>query len=315
MSLKQQVRDLAVTVLPTTAVDALKSARKIWRRRQWEKNVRDDPDARFTRADLIAHMRDLGVEPGRDLMLHSSMRKVGFIDGGAAEFIEALREVIGPAATLLMPTYPMKVPLLEYMSDPTPFDMVEDRSYMGRITDTFRKLPGAKRSGHPTHSVAALGPGAEDYTGTHHLSQTPCGPGSPFARLSAQGGQILCVGIGIGKVSSHHTIEDQVEPFPIQVYHPDGLFTKTVRFPDGREVPVQTKIHSDEWTLLRVDNDEQAYNEVYRAMTGAGIIQEGHIGRADAHLFRADDLDRVHADRLRREGTTIYRLSAVRGKR
>lgn len=314
MSVKQQVRDLAITVLPRSAIEALKSARKVWRRRQWEKNVRDAPEARFAQADLVAHLRELGVERGRDLILHSSMREVGFIEGGAETFIAVLREVLGPDATLLMPAYPMKVPPLEHLQDPTPFDLVEDPSSMGRITETFRKLPGAVRSAHPTHSVAAQGPAADLYTQTHHKSITPCGPGSPFRILSERGGQILCVGSGVGKVTSHHTIEDLVADFPLQVYHPD-TFTKPVRFPDGRIERVQARIHSDAWTLLRVDNDEQAYSEVYAAMKAAGILKEGRVGQASGHLFRADDLDRVHTARLRREGTTIYRLAAVRGKK
>ena len=311
MSVTQSLRNIAIAVLPAPAIEQIKGIRKRYRRRQWEKKVRNDPQARITGAELVAQLRDLGVERGRDLILHSSMRKVGFIEGGAEVFIAALQEAIGPQATLLMPAYPLKVPPVEHMRDPAPFDLSADRSYMGRITDTFRQLPGALRSAHPTHSVAALGPDAAAYTATHHHSLSPCGPGSPFRRLSEQGGQILAVGIGIGKITSHHTIEDLVEDFPIAVYLPE-LFTKTVIFPDGHREEVQAKVHTDRWTLVRVDNDEQAYREVYAAMMADGIVQEGPVGQASAHLFRADALDAVHRKRLAVDGTTIYRKSAVK---
>jgi aminoglycoside N3'-acetyltransferase len=114
----------------------------------------------------------------------------------------------------------------------------------------------------------------------------------------------------VGKVTSHHVIEDKVDDFPIEVYFPERL-TKRVIFPDGREEEIEAKAHDERWTLYRVDNDEEAYNEVYAAMSTANIIKEGPVGKAEAHLFRADDLDRVLGTRLEREGTTIYRLSEV----
>jgi aminoglycoside 3-N-acetyltransferase len=314
MSLRQTVRNLLIAVLPTVAIEQIKQARKVMRRKQWERTVQNDPDAHIDQARLERFLIDLGVEPGRDLILHSSLRKVGHVEGGAPTLIAALQNVLGPDATLLMPTYPLAKGAVEHMQDPTPFDVARDPSTMGRITNTLMAQPGALRSAHPTHSVTALGPDAVAYTADHHKTPTPCGPGSPFWRLSEKGGQILCIGIGIGKVTSHHVIEDKVEAFPIEVYFP-GRLTKRVIFPDGHEETVEARAHDERWTLFRVDNDEETYGEVYRAMTAAGIVKEGMVGRAPSHLFRADDLDRVLGERLQREGTTIYRLSEVRKER
>ena len=310
MSLRQTVRNLLIAVLPTSAIERIKDARKTVRRKQWERTVANDPDARLGQVELEAYLRDLGVERGRDLILHSSMRKIGMVEGGADTLIAAVQAVIGPDATLLMPTYPLTKGAVEHMQDPTPFDVRTDKSTMGRITNTLMAMPGALRSAHPTHSVTALGPDAEAYTARHHETPTPCGPGSPFWRLSEQGGQILCIGIGIGKVTSHHVIEDKVPDFPIEVYFPERL-TKRVIFADGHEEEVEAKAHDERWTLYRVDNDEAAYHEVHEAMKAGGIVREGPVGRATAHLFRADELDRVLGERLEREGTTIYRLSEV----
>ena len=65
----------------------------------------------------------------------------------------------------------------------------------------------------------------------------------------------------------------------------------------------------------RLDNDEEAYAEVHAAMKAGNIVREGLVGRAEAHLLRADDLDRVLESRLHAEGTTIYRLSEVQKER
>lgn len=314
MRLRQTVRNALIAVLPASAISKIKETRKTVRRWQWERTVRNDPDARIGQVELEAFLRDLGVEEGRDLILHSSMRKIGVVDGGSETLIAAIQAVIGPNATLLMPCYPLKKGAVEHMQDPTPFHVANDTSTMGRITETLRQMPGALRSAHPTHSVAALGPDAHEYTAHHHKSPTPCGPGSPFWRLSEKGGQILCIGIGIGKVTSHHVVEDKLAEFPIQVYYP-GPLEKTVVFPDGHTETVAARAHDERWTLYRVDNDAEAYQEVYRAMKAANIVREGPVGRAEGHLFRADALDRVLLDRLQREGTTIYRLSEVMRER
>lgn len=310
MSLRQTVRNLLIAVLPTAAIERIKDVRKTVRRKQWERTVANDSDAQIGQEALEGYLRELGVERGRDLILHCSLRKIGMVDGGAPTLIAALRSVLGPDATLLMPTYPLTKGAVEHMQDPTPFDVRTDKSTMGRITNTLMAMPGAVRSAHPTHSVTALGPDANAYTQDHHTSPTPCGPGSAFWHLSEKGGQILCIGIGIGKVTSHHVIEDKVDHFPIEVYFPERL-TKRVIFADGHEEEVEARAHDERWTLFRVDNDEAAYNEVHAAMKAGGIVTEGPVGRATAHLFRADHLDRVLGERLEREGTTIYRLSEV----
>ena len=50
-------------------------------------------------ADLLA----LGVRPGGVLLVHSSLRALGFIPGGAEAVIQGLLEALGPQGTLLMP--------------------------------------------------------------------------------------------------------------------------------------------------------------------------------------------------------------------
>src|SRR5688572_29874130 len=108
MSLRQSARNLAIALLPAPAIEKIKELRKVYRRKRWETAVKADPEARFTQADLVAQLRELGVERGRDLILHAAMSKTGFVEGGADTFIAALREVLGPDATLLMPAYPLK---------------------------------------------------------------------------------------------------------------------------------------------------------------------------------------------------------------
>ncbi len=290
--------------LPPPALRLAKRVRRRLRPMRWERTVARDESAHFDREALARDLRALGVRPGRDLIVHSAMSRLGFLEGGAEAFIGAVRDVVGPEATILMPCYPMKRNMLQTMEEDTPFHVAEDESTMGKITRVFRVMPGTMRSAHPTHSVAASGPRAREYTERHHLSLSPCGPGSPFLLLAQHGGDVLCVGTGVGKVTNHHNIEDLVDDFPMDVYLP-GPYTKAVVFPDGREEVVEVKVHDPQLAPLRVDNHGPKEQEVLERMRRLGIVEEGLVGRATTHRFGAAQLDEMHREGLR-QGLTIY---------
>ncbi|MFT5376785.1 MAG: aminoglycoside 3-N-acetyltransferase, partial [Candidatus Latescibacterota bacterium] len=58
-----------------------------------------------TRASLLADLRTLGVEVGSTLFVHSSLRSVGAIAGGAAAVIAALEDALGQEGLLLLPSF------------------------------------------------------------------------------------------------------------------------------------------------------------------------------------------------------------------
>ena len=54
------------------------------------------------KATLVKQFKDLGIKAGMTLLVHSSLRRVGKVDGGADTIIDALLEVLGENGTLLM---------------------------------------------------------------------------------------------------------------------------------------------------------------------------------------------------------------------
>ena len=59
----------------------------------------------WTSDDLADDLRRLGVGPGDVLIVHSSLRAIGFVVGGPQAVIDALRAAIGPTGTLTMPAH------------------------------------------------------------------------------------------------------------------------------------------------------------------------------------------------------------------
>ena len=59
----------------------------------------------WTEPELVAQLKQLGITPGGILLVHSSLRPLGKVEGGAETVVNALLEALGPEGTLLMPGF------------------------------------------------------------------------------------------------------------------------------------------------------------------------------------------------------------------
>ncbi|HEU0077639.1 MAG TPA: AAC(3) family N-acetyltransferase, partial [Longimicrobiaceae bacterium] len=109
------------------------------------------------RDEVADQLRALGVEEGGVLLVHTSFRAVRPVEGGPRGLIAALRDALGPGGTLVMPSWTG--------DDARPFDPAATAASadLGVVADTFWRLPGTARSGHP-FALAAAGPRAEEVT-------------------------------------------------------------------------------------------------------------------------------------------------------
>ena len=121
---------------------------------------------------LQADFRALGIRSGMVLLVHPSLRAMGWVCGGAVAVIMVLQEVLGATGTLVMPTHSTDLTEpSQWENPPVPEswwpvirekmpayhpDLTPTRS-MGIIPETFRKQKGALRSAHPHHSLCAYG--------------------------------------------------------------------------------------------------------------------------------------------------------------
>jgi aminoglycoside 3-N-acetyltransferase len=157
----------------------------------------------LTRNRLVNAIRMLGVGVGDTVLVHSSLSALGFVPGGATTVIAGLREAVGSCGTIVVPTHSWQwvdTGLRE-------FDVYHTPSCVGVVSESFRTLGGVTRSLHPTHSVAALGPRAEELVADHEHCAEPCGIGSPYDKLLKQGAHIVLLGVGLESNTVFHTAE------------------------------------------------------------------------------------------------------------
>jgi aminoglycoside N3'-acetyltransferase len=146
-------------------------------------------------AALIELLRDLGVNRGTTVMVHSSFSHIRrrVPDITPARLIELLQKLLGPEGTLLMPTFPFQGSQGEYADNNPRFNVQKTPSRVGILTEVFRRTPGVVRSKHPTHPVGAWGLHAGEILSTHHLGPT-FGATSPFYRLREFDGIVIGLG-------------------------------------------------------------------------------------------------------------------------
>jgi len=100
------------------------------------------------------------------------------------------------------------------------FNVKRTASQIGLLTELFRITQNVKRSIHPTHSICAVGPLADQLIKNHHLADTTFGEGTPFGKMIKYKTLIL----GIGTKSQHsvtqiHAAEDIMgSNYPIMLY-------------------------------------------------------------------------------------------------
>ena len=125
--------------------------------------------------ELVRQLRSLGVRAGDVLLTHTSFRAVRPVEGGPQGLITALRDAVGPAGTLVMPSWTGDD---EAVFDPATTPASPD---LGIVADTFWRLPGVERSNHP-FAFAAAGPLAGSIV-RDPLPLPPHIPASPVGRV------------------------------------------------------------------------------------------------------------------------------------
>ena len=152
---------------------------------------------------LLRVFKDIGICEGDLVCVHSRFSSLGYVKGGPEAFIAALLDSVGPAGTIMMPTFSMSGSMLSYVESGEVFDVRNTPSKVGLVTETFRKIPGVIRSLHPTNSVAAKGPLSLELVKEHDKSNTPYGNHTPYGRLKSMKGKILMVNTHVHSFLHH----------------------------------------------------------------------------------------------------------------
>jgi aminoglycoside 3-N-acetyltransferase len=236
-----------------------------------------------TRDTLAADLRALGLHAGMVVIAHSSLRSLGWVNGGAVAVVQALLDVITPEGTLVMPAHSGEYSDPSYWQHPPVpeawWPIIRDTMPafdprctptrgMGRIAETFRTWPGARRSSNPQDSFAAWGRRAEFITANHAL-ENGLGDQSPLARVYDLDGCVLLLGVPYGNNTSFHLGEYRA---------PGGKFSL-----QGAPIMENGQRVWKTFTTLEVDSD--CFDELGADFERAHPVKIGLVGSATTRLF------------------------------
>ncbi len=297
--------------LPKPARERLRALRKSYRSARFRTRERLRP-VRVTEAQMEAAFRDLGIGAGDDVWMQTQMSSFGTVEGGPDAVIRALRAVVGPDALVAMPAFAVGGLSIEHLRENPVFEYHATPSRMGAITERFRHLPGARRSLHPTHSIAAQGPGAEALVAGHEAAETPFGEGTPFARLVERNARQVFFGTSTRPMTMYHEFECTREPpFPYDVFLPDR-FEVTCIDADGNEIAASTLVHRPRLSIGRIDANPPLAAEVRRRLAAEGMNCVA-LGRSDILSIPLQEMIAAFEPMLT-DGVTIYDPQMLRAE-
>ncbi|WP_395403794.1 AAC(3) family N-acetyltransferase [Pseudoduganella sp. UC29_106] len=279
-------------------------------RRRNSANTQRQTRRHIGREELAADLARMGIVKGDTLFIHSSLKSLGYVDGGAATVVQALQDAVGPQGTLIIPTYymPGGTILATCKMQDYVFDVRKDGTNMGRLPESFLACDGIRRSVHPTHSVSAWGRHAAFLTEAHHRAPSVFGEGSPWQRfVGIEQGKVLGLGISMGPVTFYHVLEDAMgEAFPVPVWGEEQFLMPCLDQQGQRwEVPVRP--FAAAIAQRRIDNPSRAdLREYFQAeFQRAGLLTEGQVGDAASWWIPARGFF-DHLQQMSGENLTIY---------
>ena len=240
--------------------------------------------------DIVQGLRKIGLKRGDIIIVHTSLKNIGYVCGGAQAVIEALIEVVTSEGTIVMPTQSWKnldpETGVHWDADESDWDKIRENwpaydkeitptNTMGAVAEMFRQWPGSIRTDHPARSLCAWGKHAAYITAEHSLSNI-FGEGSPIAKLYELDAKVLLLGVGYDKNTSIHLADVRATyPGKHNCVEHSAIIENGVRVWKA-------------YSTLFVDGAD--FEEIGSAFEERGLASAGKVGNADSRFMRQRDI-------------------------
>ena len=243
----------------------------------------------FCGCQITEDLKSLGLKNGDSVVVHSSYKSIGLVDGGPHAVIEALMETVLPDGALLFPNLNITHEFTK--QKPPRFDLKEDslKNTTGIMPEIFKFEYAEHFSIHPTHSMMGTGEMAPDILKEHDKAGVPCGKDTPWEKNALSGGKILLIGVDQSTNTTCHTAEEQIEdPYKLSEDIIDGIVVV-----DGEELIIPSRLH-----IRKYHAD---FNIINAELESRDYMRTGRIGNASALLIDAAAFVELCLDKMRHD--------------
>jgi aminoglycoside 3-N-acetyltransferase len=244
-------------------------------------------------AELLAGFKEIGLQAGDTVLVHSSYKSLGGVEGGPQAVIDALLDVLGPEGTLVMPAFNFD------FNKGQPWDVRNTPSQMGVLTELVRTDPRAKRIFHPIYSFSIIGKYADELTRERYKSSYE--RKSLFGKLRDLDGKIMIIGLSY---THSFTFVHHVEEMEGVDYRYKKAFTGQVTDENGVTV-------TDTFYMMVRDLDKGVITEVDpmgALLEEHGVVKTQRIGEADVKMMKATEAYAFIAREMRRDPFLMYQI-------
>ena len=232
----------------------------------------------YTKEEILSQLDALHAPKDSVILMHSSLRAVGNVEGGAEALLDILVEYFTQDGGLFcVPTHTWN-----NLRKEITMDMGSDESCLGALASIAIRDPRGIRSQNPCHSMVVFGDRqkAEAFVENELWVTSPTSPKSCYGKIYDMGGKILLVGVAQNRNTFLHTVDEILE-LPNRM--DDKLLDVAVRMKDGQVVKSKLRLFYTDYISdisLRFVKYETAFR-YHRCIT------DGFIGNAPVQLCDA----------------------------
>ena len=244
----------------------------------------------ITKLDFIRLFKKLKIKKGSDILVHSSLKKFGYIINGPNDLIDSLISCVGSNGTLLFPAHNKNyTDPIGWKNPKVPLKWVKKiRRHQnifniktspvinrGKVSETVLLYPNVFRSNHPLSSISAIGKKANYYTKLHPIHESE-GIRSPLGRLYKRKGLVLLIGVGFDSSTSIHLSE----------------YMANVSYLNQNSVKVLTKKGSKKQyiSLKRYPKSSKNFIRIEKDLRYKSLFKEIYLNNVRIILYKIDEV-------------------------
>ncbi len=221
--------------------------------------------------DIHEFLASNGIKSSDTVLVHTSFRSLGEVEGGCDGFIDAMCEYLSDGL-FLVPTHTWANVTAE---SPT-FDVRSTEPCIGALPRTAAKREDGVRSLHPTHSLAAFGARAREFVRGEENARTPCPVGGAWSRLYDERAKILLIGVGLNRNTYIHAIDEMID-LPDRLADPVTLHVIGY---EGEEYTFEFRKHGE-------NTGSENFGVFESALADGGALTHARLGEATVGIFDA----------------------------
>lgn len=181
----------------------------------------------YSKENLKEQLGQMGIKPTDTVLIHTSMRAIGQVEGGPDGVLDAFCEYLTDGL-LLVPTHTWD----NVTPDNPRYDVRTSVPNIGLIPRTAAFRKDGVRSLHPTHSMWAYGADGAEFVKGEENAPSPTPKDYCWDKVADRHGKILLIGVENDKNTFIHSIEERLA-LPDRIS--DQAYDITIVDEEGRE--------------------------------------------------------------------------------